>query len=284
MGKRPLTVAVGISMRLKQKIIEPTELDGKTDGAKGTPFELARATVDNLLTRQHRRAQQWRYASFGLLGTTVLTVGALGTLAVQSRFVPYVVVVDQLNRPQAFGPATQMREPEERWIRAELGRFLINIRSVFPDPSAQREMVERAYAYVDQSAAPALNSYFSRPENAPLLLGKELIRRVQVLSLRPVPGSNGTYNVEWIETDTPLSQSRAPRTAVWQGYLATKIVPPASSETIIKNPLGLYVTDVSWTEVAQRDTPAAAVPTAPVQEQLAPPAAPSPVLITPAPN
>jgi type IV secretory pathway TrbF-like protein len=34
----------------------------------------------------------------------------------------------------------------------------------------------------------------------------------------------------------------------WEAVLQTQIVPPNSDESIVTNPLGFYVTQISWTE------------------------------------
>ena len=34
----------------------------------------------------------------------------------------------------------------------------------------------------------------------------------------------------------------------WEAVLQTQIVPPSSDDAIVSNPLGFYVTQISWTE------------------------------------
>jgi type IV secretory pathway TrbF-like protein len=34
----------------------------------------------------------------------------------------------------------------------------------------------------------------------------------------------------------------------WEAELQTEIVPPREADTIVSNPLGFYVTNITWTE------------------------------------
>ncbi|HVT58008.1 MAG TPA: VirB8/TrbF family protein [Thermoanaerobaculia bacterium] len=43
------------------------------------------------------------------------------------------------------------------------------------------------------------------------------------------------------------------RAAAWEAYLTVALHPPATTEALLRNPLGLYVTDLSWSEVATGD-------------------------------
>ena len=39
------------------------------------------------------------------------------------------------------------------------------------------------------------------------------------------------------------------RTAAWEAYLTLEPHPPTTAEALLRNPLGLYVTDLAWSEI-----------------------------------
>jgi len=193
--------------------------------------------------------------AFGALAVAGVLAAGLAVVAAQSRVAPYVVEVDKLGRAQAFGPAEPLRLTDQRVAIAQIAGFIRDIRMVLADQTAQAELVRHAYAYVDQSAADFLNTYFANPANDPRALGRDFTRVVEVTGVLPVPGSVGgqqTWKVNWTETSIPRAAGGEPTVAAWEGYLTTRIVPPSTAERITLNPLGLYVTSVNWTQLATR--------------------------------
>jgi hypothetical protein len=58
--------------------------------------------------------------------------------------------------------------------------------------------------------------------------------------------------VSWTEVTLPRTAGGLPKRTAWEGYFATRIAPPTSAERLSVNPLGLYVTTVNWTQLADR--------------------------------
>jgi type IV secretion system protein TrbF len=215
------------------------------------PFLRGRAEFDSVFADLARGKRNWQLVAFGAVAVAgILSVG-LVTLALQSRITPYVVEVDRLGRAQAFGPAERLRATDQRVLVSQLSSFVRDIRTVLGDLTAQSEMVRRAYAFVDQSAAAFLNEYFATPANDPRLLSRDFTRLVEVTSILPVPGSS-TWKVSWTETTVPRAPGGLPTVTAWEGYFATRIVPPTTVDRITENPLGLYVTSINWTQLAAR--------------------------------
>ncbi len=199
--------------------------------------------------RLARAVRNWQIAAFVSLGLlSAVTVAYIG-LASSSRITPYIVEVDELGQARAFGPAEALQQADERLIVHQLSLFVRNIRTVYEDPLAQKDMIVRAYAFVDQSAQEWLNGYFSKPENDPRLLSRRLSRRIEIQSVLAVPGSE-SWKVSWVEIETPKGTDTQVRSA-WEGYFTLTQVPPTSTAAIEYNPLGLYITAVNWTQVAR---------------------------------
>ncbi len=215
-------------------------------------YEFARQFSD--LSRGKRNWQVVAFMSLALLG---LAVVGLVTLAVQSRVVPYVVEVDRTGRAEAIAPADAVPSVADRVVTAAVAGFVANIRTAYPDPVAQRDAVYRAYAYVAGDARAYLESYFSDPDNDPRQQGQGYRRAVEITNVLPVPGAveggPTTYRVQWNEREE--SPREGVRERAWEGYLAVTVSPPTTTEGVERNPLGVYVTDLSWSPLAASVTP-----------------------------
>jgi type IV secretory pathway TrbF-like protein len=128
------------------------------------------------------------------------------------------------------------------------------VRTVVPSADAQRDLIRRAYAFVDQRSAAFLNEYFANPANDPRVLGTRMTRLIEVTSVLPVPGAPNdamsTWKVQWTERELPTAAGMSARTSAWEGYLTVRTVPPQRGDVIEDNPLGLYVTTITWTQIA----------------------------------
>ena len=60
--------------------------------------------------------------------------------------------------------------------------------------------------------------------------------------------SPASYQVRWTEQARDLSGEMAGTSTHWEAMLQTEVIPPKSDAAIVSNPLGFYVTRISWTE------------------------------------
>ena len=226
----------------------------------GSPYLRGRAEFESVFGDLAKGKRNWQLAAFAALGLALVLGGGLISVATRSRITPYVVEVDRLGQAQAFGPADQLRAVDQRVIVSQLARFVRDIRTVLGDQAGQADLIKRAYAFVDQSASPFLNAYFTAPANDPRVLGKDVTRLVEITSVLAVPtaSANGpqTWKVNWTESTMPRAGGGAPTESAWEGYFTTRLTPPSTLERITLNPLGLYITSINWTELAKRVTPA----------------------------
>lgn len=220
---------------------------GRTEDS-GNRIIAGRLEFMNQFAHLARGKRNWQLTAFISLGLLTLVTVSYIRLASTAQITPYVVEVDALGQARAFGPAETTLRPGDPLVIHQLSLFIRNLRTVYQDPLAQKDMVVRAYAYVDASAERWLNDYFRRPENDPRLLAQQFSRRVEVTSVIRVPESD-TWKVSWTEIETPGSAGTERRSA-WEGYLTVTEVPPATAASIEYNPLGLYITALNWTKVA----------------------------------
>ena len=242
----------------------------RTQGSSGQPVDGSRPVATDDVpgpTRNHiiaarqefsgvfadlaRGKRNWQLVAFGVTLALVLVAAADARLAASARVVPYVVEVDRFGQVVVTGTAERMTTPSDRLVSSQLAQFVRDVRTVLPAPAsaAQAELIRRAYAFAAPEAAAFLNDHFSDPHNDPRVLGARLTRQVDVSGLLRVPHAD-VWRLRWTETELSTQGDAPTRKTGWEGYLAVKLVPPVSMETVQLNPLGVYVTSISWTQIA----------------------------------
>ena len=141
------------------------------------------------------QANTWRLVAVASLAIAAVAVGGDMWLAAQSRVVPYVVEVNKLGDELAVHRANVATTVDPAVIRAQLARFISDVRSVYIDVQAERAIIGEAYAMVDRNAAAYtfLNDYFAR--NDPFKRAANETVAAHVESVLPLPGGN-TWRVE----------------------------------------------------------------------------------------
>lgn len=188
----------------------------------------------------------WRMTALASLGVAAVAVAGVVWLSAQSRVVPYVVEVNKLGDELAVRRADVAMPIDPAVIRAQLARFISNVRSVYVDVQAERAVIEEAYAMVDRNGAAFtfLNDYFAH--NDPFRRAANERVAAHVESVLPLPGGH-TWRVEWRE-DTTARDGRLVSTKPWEATITVSINPPTTDAQILVNPTGLYVESTPWGE------------------------------------
>jgi type IV secretory pathway TrbF-like protein len=215
----------------------------------GNPVLLGRGAFAGAFADLAKGKRNWQLVAFGLLGLFAIALVGFVHLASETRITPYVVEVDKLGRAVAFGPAEQTAQTDPRIVAATLSLFVRNVRAVSSDGVVERELLYRAYAHTAGRARQFLDDYFSVPDHDPRLLGQRFTRTVEVGAILPVPGSS-VWRAQWTEREQPVFLGTA-RESAWEGYLTVRVHRPKTTSVVEENPLGIYVTDLTWTEVTK---------------------------------
>jgi type IV secretion system protein VirB5 len=205
-----------------------------------TPYQRAGQLWDERIGSARVQARNWRLMSFGSLALAIALSGGLIWQSTQSRVTPYVVQVDKFGAVQAVGPAAQNYTPTDAEIAWYLARFVTDIRSLSIDPVVVRRNWLEAYDYATDHGAVFLNQYAQT--NDPFKAVGERTVSVQVTSVVRV--SDNSFQVKW--TEQIFEHDTLAKTERWTAILSIVTKPPASAETLKKNPLGLYVNGVNW--------------------------------------
>jgi type IV secretion system protein VirB5 len=210
------------------------------------PYVAARREWDERYGEMITRAKNWRFIGTLSALTALVAVGGDVFLSAQSRVVPFVVAIDSLGRTVSAGPAEATTNADERLKKAVLFTWIEQVRLVTTDPFAQRKAIDRVYDHLAKgSEAQSFITAFYRAD-PPQQRSHTQTVSIEVRSI--LPNSSRTYEIEWIETAHDLNGGIL-STDHWKGSFTIALNPPAEERLIRVNPLGIYVTDASWTKV-----------------------------------
>ncbi len=205
-----------------------------------------------------RERQYWILAALASLAVNgILTLAFIG-LASTARITPYVVEVNRHGTPVAFGPAERITTVDDRIVMGEVSRFIVRLRTVTSDPVILQSLFAEAYAYLaerEPAARQYLDSYFGR--NDPRVLARSYLRSVDVESVFRMPDAEprkgrSTWRVRWSERYLPVGIGGSGHEEEWEGFVTVKIDPPGDEERLRRNPVGIYITHITWAQVKRR--------------------------------
>jgi type IV secretion system protein VirB5 len=213
------------------------------ESAADSPFIAAKREWNERYGDYIAQARNWRLtAIFALTISTILAAGTIW-LAGQSKLVPYVIEVDKLGASLAVARADRTTVPNQSLIRAQLANFVHDARSVSSDAIAERATLTRVYSFIGVTAKPYLDDWYRT--HSPFEAAASHTVAVTIDAV--LPQSPTTYQVQWTEDQRDLNGGHI-ATSHWVGQLTVGINPPTDEATILRNPVGIYVTQLSWTE------------------------------------
>lgn len=207
-----------------------------------TPYQKAAQLWDERIGSARVQARNWRLMAFGCL----ILAGGLGAgllwQAARGTVVPWVVEVDRLGQTQAVAPAAAGYRPTDPQIAWHLARFIEDVRGLPADPVVVRQAWLRAYDFVTDRGAVALNDYARA--NDPF--GKVGRRQVAVEVSSVIRASDDSFRVAWIERR--YENGSLATTERWTAILTIVVAPPRDADRLRRNPLGIYVNAINWSK------------------------------------
>jgi type IV secretion system protein TrbF len=194
--------------------------------------------------------RNWQITSAGLMLLSLILALGIVWMSARTKVIPFVVEVDKLGYaitiPAALTASTTPTTVE-RMKRYEIAAFIRNARSVTSDPVVEQNMLNDLLAHAHGAANRFLESYFHADDfvKNPFQIMKHRTVDVQIESI--LQASPKSYQVRWSETARDLSGAPL-GTSHWEAMLETELSPQNSTDTVISNPLGFYVTRISWAE------------------------------------
>lgn len=187
------------------------------------------------------QAKNWRLAAMGSLVVAIIATSGVVYIGSQNKIKPYVVEVDKLGEAIAVGPIKQLSY-NENVIKFGLADFITNFRTIYlNDPEIQKKHVTETFKYLADSlpAYQQIRDYYQQHNP----LASQNFRQVTIESVLAV--GKDLYQVDWIEKN----YDKKGNLVLSENYRATiniVIETPKTEEQIIKNPVGLYIKDISF--------------------------------------
>lgn len=223
-------------MRLKKKTVDDIK-------AIKSPYLAARREWNERYGGYISAAKNWRGVGIISLLLAAVCVGGVIYFASQNKLIPYVVEVDSRGNTVTVYKATEMKTVNPNIIKANLGQFIRDLRSVSADMTVQKAAIYRLYTHLKSNTQASIfvddffiaNSPFKRAEK----------RTVSVDILQLLPLSDTTWQIEWSEQEFSRDGKRFPKTS----YTATATISVGNDvdeKTILLNPIGMMIDNLHW--------------------------------------
>ena len=220
--------------------------EAKEAGSGKSPYLAARDEWNERYRDLIVAARNWRLLA--VTSSVVALVAVLGLIVIgaKPKVIPYIVAVDNLGKVVSQGTAVQASVADDRLKRAALWSWVQDWRMVSSDATVEKNAIERVYAQIGNGTPAALRISDAYRDGSPLKLAQAETVSVNVRAL--YASSKDSYEVEWTETIFDLKGEQI-GTQNYKGVITISIHPPDDEGLARVNPLGIYVTNVSWSKV-----------------------------------
>jgi type IV secretion system protein VirB5 len=218
----------------------------REEGSGKSPYLAARDEWNERYRDLIVAARNWRLLA--VTSSVVALVAVLGLIVIgaKPKVIPYIVAVDNLGKVVSEGTAVQASVADDRLKRAALWSWVQDWRMVSSDATVEKNAIERVYAQIGNGTPAAIRISDAYRDGSPLKLAQTETVSVNVRAL--YASSKDSYEVEWTETTFDLKGEQI-GTQNLKGVITISIHPPEDEGLARVNPLGIYVTNVSWSKV-----------------------------------
>jgi type IV secretory pathway TrbF-like protein len=207
------------------------------------PYARAAAAWDDRIGSARVQARNWRYIAFGSMILALISTTGAVVLGVKKQVATYVVEVNKAGMPSRITLASEPFRPDAAQVGYFVGEVVRLVRERPLDPVVMRQQWTRAYQFIAGQAVTGMNEYAANDNGLRSLPGQgATARTVEISSI--LQKSEGTYQVRWVETtfSNGVRRSREDYTGLFQ----VKLMPPRDEADTFKNPIGVYITNFTW--------------------------------------
>lgn len=207
-----------------------------------TPYQRAAQVWDDRMGSARVQARSWRLAFFGALLISGGLAGALVWHSARGTITPWVVEVDKLGEARAVAPADADYRPTDPQTAFHLARFIEHVRAIPADPVVLKKDWLSAYDFTTATGAQMLNDH-ARSNDPFAEVGKTQVA-VDVSSVIRV--SKDSFRIAW--TERRYQDGSLIETSRWSAILTVTHMPPRTPDALRRNPLGVFVSAISWSK------------------------------------
>jgi len=210
------------------------------------PYLQGRYAFERLFGDLAHSRRQWQATALVAIVSSVVLATGFVLLTRTHTAVPYVVEVDALGEVRAV---TELKtaEPPERALQVALRRFVHNLRTVPSDLRLLNVQLAQAQAFVAGRAKTTF-THEVRDRSADL---EQMLRRGEtryvenIPTLLKVPGETNVYRLAWREIHNEQTHH------AYEGHFKIRVMAPESANALLDNPLGIFVTDYTWSKTSE---------------------------------
>lgn len=191
---------------------------------------------------QAKSIRNWQTAFATSMLVTILLTLVTARIATESHVEPFIVETSH-GMPYAVSALSSAPLHDAKLINFAVNQFIINSHTVLSDPAAQKNILNKVYAYSANDTLGYLKDYFNS-HNPYDDMGKYTIS-VEIVNSMPLSGN--TWQVTWDETKRDVQTGDVVNTSRWMGDVTYKFG-EVNRDFINDNPFGFYVTNVSWSK------------------------------------
>jgi len=219
------------------------------EGATVNPYLNARRTWNAHTASVVSSGQMWQIVGLLCLLIALASVGGMTYIGAQSKFVPYMVPVDNLAQAGVPVVLDRAAPADPRVIHATVATFVSDARTVTPDIALQRKAVFRLYAHMapNDAATTKMNEWLNGSADAsPFKRAETETVSTEILSV--LAQSPDTWQIDWTETTRDRTGGVKSGPTRMRALVTVYSVPPTSQTTeeqIRDNPCGyLFATSI----------------------------------------
>lgn len=211
-----------------------------------TPADRARATWDKRVGEVVVQNHNWRRIAVGLLIANVCLAGGLTVQSLKSQIIPYVVTVDkttgEVEKAGAF--IENDYTPQAAETKYFISQFIQNARNIQLDPVQQQRSQEKAIAFLTKTAA---QKFLSIQQNEGFTKRYAYVTiQSKIKSIQKIPDTE-SYHASWTEDEFTIDTGKINKVD-YEGVFTITMLPVKDDETLLVNPLGIYISDLNFSK------------------------------------
>jgi type IV secretory pathway TrbF-like protein len=243
---------MSMATTIKNLITKKPHINLMSDTDPENPYLAARRTWNDHTSSVVAGRDMWQLV--GILGLMIGLAGVGGAIYIgsQSKFVPFVVTIDQLGQRVAVAPAERAAPADARVVHASVASFIADIRTVSPDVALQRRAVFHVYSMLSATdvATVKANEFLNGTEDSsPFKRAAKETVSIEIASV--IPQTPDTWQVDWVESTRDRQGVMKGLPFRMRALVTVYISAPTTKTTedqVRNNPLGIYVRDFSWSK------------------------------------
>ena len=209
--------------------------------AKAAPEDIGRRLWEDRHGNLAIERDRWRAMAFAALALAAVAMGLGVWAAVSSRFVPYIVTVDDLNQPQAALAPKTVTDWPEAVVKQQLATLVRQWRSVSTDGDVMRGRLRRLQYFLESGSVGDTKIVEWAEQNDPFRRAETETVDVAMAGVTYLGGRS--WFAEWSETRRRRNTGRIEQVTRWQGTFTLAQRRVRDDTILLQNPLGMVIED-----------------------------------------